>query len=497
MLDFIRGNRTSSTTIAITVGVSSFLLTLLCCVLFNFWADAAAQAAAEGIDWYAELAGDSLATALLYLVVLVLACIALVLIIRNAFAASMQNRLHQLGLLATVGATPRQIRALLLREALVLSLLPAVVGMALGILATSLFVSFASDLSHDVGIESAAPLVFRIHPLLIVAIIAIVLGTVAVSADLPARRLAKTSPLMAVAGAPETVLHHAGRPSFLARVFGIEGELAQGSLRQRRTALRSGTVAVGLAFLVLSAFLSFMTISRMSVEQTYYQRYGIAWDMVVDMPSASAEEADAIAQMLVAPVTSAMVDESDNGMRLYIEASGNDIAAIRPIVEDVLAASGQSDRIIVDMAADRQRSEAIWNGYVVVVGGFCGILALIGIAGIITQAIGSIYQRKREFARLRSIGMTPDGVFKMLSIEGLMTTIRPLAITLPFVVAIALLLAILGRQPLPNFLATFPYIPLLLYIGIILAIVVLANLIGATKLVRYDIAETLKNDTLV
>lgn len=48
--DFIRGNKTSSITIAVTVIISSFLLTLLTTTLYNFWIDAALQAQIQGAD---------------------------------------------------------------------------------------------------------------------------------------------------------------------------------------------------------------------------------------------------------------------------------------------------------------------------------------------------------------------------------------------------------------------------------------------------------------
>lgn len=497
LIDLVRGNRASSVTVMVTVGVSSLLLSLLGCVLYNFWADAAARTAAEGASLAERFGGELLVTALLYLVVLMLACLALVLIIRNAFLASMQNRLHQLGLLATVGATPRQIGSLLLREALFLSVIPALVGIALGTLIAALFVDSAIGFGQQVGVDGAGSLVFRYHLLLLVVTIALVLLTVVVSAGLPARKLAKTGPLVAIAGAPEAAPSRRERRSLLARTFGIEGELAYGSLRQRKVALRSTSLAIGLSFLVLGIFLSFMTVSNASVEQTYYERYGIAWDIVVDVPNVTAEDMEGIAHDLEGVAETVVVDDSDAGMRLYLEAASNGAQPLEAAVEEALLASGYEDHRVVDMVTDRARSEAIWAGYAAVVGGFCGILALIGIAGIVTQAVGSIHQRKREFARLRSIGMTPGGIFKMLGIEGLMTTLRPLVATLPLIAVAALALAFLGRQPLASFLAAFPYGALLTYVGIVLVVIVGANAFGAARLARADLAETLKDDTLV
>lgn len=496
MLDFVRGNRASSATIMATVGVSALLLALLSGVLYGFWADAAARTAAEGASLAERLGGELLVSGVLYLVVLALACVALVLIIRNAFLASMQNRVHQLGLLATVGATPRQMRSLLLREALVLSAVPAIVGIALGTLAAALFTDAAIEAAQRAGVGSGGLVAFRCPPLLVLAVAALVLATVTVSAGIPARRLARTSPLAAVAGAPEAAPSRAARPAPIARLFGVEGELAGESLRQRRGALRSASLAIGLAFLALGLFLSFMTVSRMSVDQTYYERYGIPWDLVVDVPEATAAELEGVAQGLDAQAEESVVDASDAGMRLYLKARPGAEASLRTAAEGALESAGHAGFSLVDMDADRARADAVWAGYAAVVGGFCGILALVGIAGVVTQSVGFVYQRKREFARLRSLGLTPGGVFTMLGIEGLLTVARPVALALPLVVAGALALALLGRQPIGGFLAAFPYGALLSYVAVVALVVVAANALGAWRLVRCDLAQALKDDAL-
>ena len=53
----------------------------------------------------------------LFLAILALACFSLIMIIHNAFAVSMDARVHQFGIFASIGATPAQIRACLLQEA--------------------------------------------------------------------------------------------------------------------------------------------------------------------------------------------------------------------------------------------------------------------------------------------------------------------------------------------------------------------------------------------
>ena len=68
-----------------------------------------------------------------YLVILLMVSLSLILIIRNSFAMSMNARIHQLGILSSVGASPGQIRTCLIQEAVMLSVVPILVGSMIGI----------------------------------------------------------------------------------------------------------------------------------------------------------------------------------------------------------------------------------------------------------------------------------------------------------------------------------------------------------------------------
>ena len=46
----------------------------------------------------------------------------------------------------------------------------------------------------------------------------------------------------------------------------------------------------------------------------------------------------------------------------------------------------------------------------VIFGGFCVLLAVIGIGNVFSNTLGFVRQRKREFARYLSVGLTPEGM---------------------------------------------------------------------------------------
>ena len=74
--------------------------------------------------YFIRIPGDKMPRLLMpaYLAVVALVCLSLILVIHNSFAVSMNNRIHQFGIFSSIGATPGQIRAGLLQEAVMLAL---------------------------------------------------------------------------------------------------------------------------------------------------------------------------------------------------------------------------------------------------------------------------------------------------------------------------------------------------------------------------------------
>ena len=60
-----------------------------------------------------------------------------------------------------------------------------------------------------------------------------------------------------------------------------------------------------------------------------------------------------------------------------------------------------------------------------------GLLALIGLSNVWASISGNLRQRSREFAMLKSVGLSPLNR-RMLLLEGLNLGLKPLLYSLPF-----------------------------------------------------------------
>lgn len=137
------------------------------------------------------------------------------------------------------------------------------------------------------------------------------------------------------------------------------------------------------------------------------------------------------------------------------------------------------------------------RGMMAIFGGFCVLLAIIGIGNVFSNTLGFVHQRKREFARYLSVGMTPEGIRKLFGIEALVLAGRPILISLP-----AAILAVGGMLrasylPVGDFLAKAPFVPVIVFGMAVLGAVAFAYYLGWRRVNRIDLPEVLRDDSML
>lgn len=136
------------------------------------------------------------------------------------------------------------------------------------------------------------------------------------------------------------------------------------------------------------------------------------------------------------------------------------------------------------------------QGMMTILGGFCVLLAIIGLGNVFSNTLGFVQQRKREFARYLSVGLTPSGIRKMFCLEALAIAGRPVLITLPLtIIAVGLMIQASYLEPM-LFLREAPILPIAIFLLAIFGFVALAYYLGGRKVLKSDLAENLRDDTL-
>ena len=587
-----------------------------------------------------------------FLAITAIACFSLILVIHNAFAVTMSARIHQFGIFSSIGATPGQIRACLLQEALILCVVPIIAGNVLGILICMGVVEGINYMLADVAGRLALP--FGYHPLIFVLSLLAAGLTVWVSAWIPARKMARLTPMEAIRNTGELQLKRRKNSRVLSLLFGVEGELAGNALKAQRKSMRTATLSLVFSFLAFSFMMCFFTLLIVNQNETYFEKYQDVWDVMITVKNTDIDafakrdalqslygvESGVVYQKALAKriVTQEEISEElraiggfENASTQYVSADSGAWLVNAPLIilddRSFLAYCGQigaeprlDGAVILNQARDgadpnfhdrrslpyltengqttmlRQAGQedvsveipvlsytrqvpilreeygtldfyelvhfvplSVWNeikgqiggaeadtyirilardgvtldelneieegvsgllgqgyqaeienriqekldndnmfhGMMAVIGLFCGLLATIGIGNVFTNTFGFVRQRKREFARYMSIGMTPDGLKRIFCVEAIVIAGRPILVTIPItVLSVVLFLNMAYIDPLV-FIREAPFIPILLFILAIFGFVALAYYIGARKVLRSSLIDSLRDDTTI
>lgn len=193
--------------------------------------------------------------------------------IKNSFNISITEKIRQYGMLASVGATRRQIKSSVKTEAAMLGVVGIPVGTMSGILASLILVKVVNALSA--GWLNFALSFHTSLPALILAVI-LSIATIYFSATGSARRAAKVTPLEAIRNTKEIKIKSAKlkTPAIIGRIWGIGGVISYKNIKRNNKKYRTTVTSIvicSVTFIVISYFMSMaFSVVGMSYEAADY-----------------------------------------------------------------------------------------------------------------------------------------------------------------------------------------------------------------------------------
>lgn len=195
-----------------------------------------------------------------------------VALIYNSFSISVSERTKQFGLLKSIGATNRQLRRMVLTEALLLCLIGIPAGLLLGcggIGLTLRFLQPAFDRFIQIdGLDSV-----RIHLTLALPALALAAGigllTALVSAWIPARRATRLSPMAAIRQSRDVKVRarEVKVSKLTGWLFGFPGTLAAKNFKRSRKQYRATVISLFLSIVLFISAFSFADYLRKDIAQ--------------------------------------------------------------------------------------------------------------------------------------------------------------------------------------------------------------------------------------
>lgn len=128
--------------------------------------------------------------------------------------------------------------------------------------------------------------------------------------------------------------------------------------------------------------------------------------------------------------------------------------------------------------------------------GLIVVIALIGITNIINTLSTGMELRSREFATLRSIGMTDKQFAGMVRLESVFISVKALVIGVPLGILISYLLCVIMNRMDGAIIYEPPYKAIILCIVVVIMLIYAIMKLSMTKLRHNNIIETIKNENL-
>lgn len=567
-----------------------------------------------------EVSDSTMSTVLsLAVVVIVIIIVTSIFCIRNSFAISITEKMRQYGMLASVGATPKQIKKNVLYEAMILALIAIPIGILCGLFADFILLKVIGTLLADA--LNNLKFIFSISWLSLVFVILLAIITIYLSAISSARRASKISPIEAIRGNNDIKINPKKIRSskIVEKLFGIGGKIADKNLKRNKKKYRTTVISIVVSvsiFIAMSSFIDYaMNASSVYYNNTSYNLYvrdgvedsykeiakfsGIEEYSIVRLSNfyvdtntikgnedfRTGDESSQIPISIIAlgdeeyrryvkelglnyndakdkailidDYTQYVVDEENKGKyimkRVYTYEKGDtilgsfedegvkdtylEIAAIgttRPMgLENITSSYGYlvisddfynrnvkdtyaqelyikcddsnklegqirqeyDDLIVYNLDEQMQQEQSVYLVIQIFLYGFITVISLIGITNIFNTITTNMNLRSREFAMLKSIGMTNKEFNKMIRLESILYGLKSLLIGIPIGIILSYLVykAVSGGIEMEFIL---PINSIIISIVVVMLLIIFIMRYSLSKINKQNIIETIRKDNI-
>lgn len=195
-------------------------------------------------------------------IILAIIIIASVFVIRNSFAISITEKTKLYGMMASMGATSKQIRKNVLFEGFILAVIGIPLGLLLGVGVTALLIVILNILLE----ESLNGINFVYSIPIIAVVLAVVLSalTILISTVFSAIRASRISPITAIRSNNDIKISKKTKkyksPKFIKKLFGVGGDIAYKNLKRSRKKYRTTVISITVSialFIAISTFVEY------------------------------------------------------------------------------------------------------------------------------------------------------------------------------------------------------------------------------------------------
>ena len=163
--------------------------------------------------------------------------------------------------------------------------------------------------------------------------------------------------------------------------------------------------------------------------------------------------------------------------------------------DEVKKVAEENNLSVIDSIDEAQKLEQTMNVMKIFVYGFIVVISLVSVTNIINTISTNINLRKREFAVIKSIGVTPQGFKKMIYMESILYGILSLLYGIP----IGICMNVLMNRILEGMITVqtlIPYKAILICVVAIFIITFIASYIPLKKISKENIIDNIRQESI-
>lgn len=198
----------------------------------------------------------------LAIVVIIIVIFTSVFCIKNSFNISITEKIKQYGMLASIGATSKQIKKNVYYEAFLLSIIGIPLGVLSGILASFILIKVVNALIGNFMVIEGF-LIFRVSILAIIFSIILSIITIFLSSRKAAKIASKTSPITAIRNSGSIKINpkKLKTPKLIKKLFGIGGVISYKNIKRNKKKYRTTVISIVLCVAVYVALSYFINMA--------------------------------------------------------------------------------------------------------------------------------------------------------------------------------------------------------------------------------------------
>lgn len=230
----------------------------------------------ELLRWEAFAFSDSTVNMLYAVigVVIFIIIFASVFCIRNSFAIATTEKMKMYSMLASVGATKKQIKKNVIFEGLLLGVVGIPLGIISGFFAVFVLLQIVNNLLGEQLLAHVDGIVFKISilPILLSVILGII--TIYLSARSSAKRASKVSPIEGLRNSSDIKIKNKNLkvPKIISKIFKTGGILAYKNLKRNKKKYRTTVISISISIFIFITMNSFIT-NMFDLTNNYYEDY--------------------------------------------------------------------------------------------------------------------------------------------------------------------------------------------------------------------------------